>query len=124
MMFGKSSTPSAPNAADAAPPLVDQAMQSTQRVADQALDKVSSTAQDLRAQVSPLLERAGEQAGALAQRGMDAVRDRSLQVREQALRASDNTLNYIKDEPVKAVLIAAAAGAALMALVGLLRKST
>ena len=82
-----------------------------------------SNAQDFRQQISPLLARAGEQASALAQRGVDAVRDRSLQVREQALRASDNTLNYIKDEPVKAVLIAAAAGAALMVLLGLLRKS-
>ena len=35
----------------------------------------------------------------------------------------DGTLNYIKDEPVKAVLIAAAAVAALMAFVGLLRRS-
>jgi len=96
MMFGKSSTLPAANAADTAVPLVDQA---------------------------PLLERAGEKASALAQRGVDAVRDRSLQVRDQALRASDNTLNYIKDEPVKAVLIAAAAGAALMVLLGLLRKS-
>ena len=82
-----------------------------------------SNAQDLRQQISPLLARAGEQASVLAQRGVDAVRDRSLQVREQALRASDNTLNYIKDEPVKAVLIAAAAGAVLMALIGLLRRS-
>ena len=122
MMFGKSSTQSAANAPDATTPLVDQAMQSTQRVADQALDKLSSTAQDLRSQVSPLLERAGEKASALTQRGMDAVRDRSLQVRDHALRASDNTLNYIKDEPVKAVLIAAAAGAALTILLGLLRK--
>jgi ElaB/YqjD/DUF883 family membrane-anchored ribosome-binding protein len=123
MMFGKS-TPSTTNAADAVTPAPEHALQPTQRVADQALDKLSSTAQDLRAQVPPLLERAGEQASALAQRGVDAVRDRSLQVREQALRASDSTLNYIKDEPVKAVLIAAAAGAALMALLGLLRKST
>jgi ElaB/YqjD/DUF883 family membrane-anchored ribosome-binding protein len=45
-----------------------------------------------------------------------------VQVRDQAMRASDGTLNYIKDEPVKAMLIAAAAGAALMALLGLLRK--
>ncbi|HSB25740.1 MAG TPA: hypothetical protein VLE94_21780 [Burkholderiaceae bacterium] len=80
-------------------------------------------AQDLREQVSPLLARAGEQASALAQRGVDAVRERSLQVREQALRASDSTLNYIRDEPVKAVLFAAAAGAVLTVLVGLLRKS-
>jgi ElaB/YqjD/DUF883 family membrane-anchored ribosome-binding protein len=44
-------------------------------------------------------------------------------VRDQALRVSDDTRNYIRDEPVKAVLIAAAAGAVLMALLGLLRKS-
>jgi ElaB/YqjD/DUF883 family membrane-anchored ribosome-binding protein len=69
------------------------------------------------------LDKLAEQASALAQRGVDAVRDRSLQARDQALRASDSTLNYIKDEPVKAVLIAAATGAALMALIGLLRKS-
>jgi len=69
-----------------------------------------------------LLARAGEQASELAQRGVDAVRERSLQVRDQALRASDNTVNYIRDEPVKAVLIAAAAGAVLMALIGLLRR--
>jgi ElaB/YqjD/DUF883 family membrane-anchored ribosome-binding protein len=82
-----------------------------------------SNAQDLRQQISPLLARAGEQASVLAQRGVDAVRERSLQVRDQALRASDNTVNYIRDEPVKAVLIAAAAGAVLMALIGLLRRS-
>jgi len=122
MMFSKS-TPSNANAADAAAPPLEHTLESAQRVADQALDTLSSTAQDLREHVSPLLERAGEQASALAQRGVDAVRDRSLQVRDQAVRASDGTLNYIKDEPVKAVLIAAAAGAALMALVGLLRRS-
>jgi len=122
MMFGKS--PSNAIAADAAAQrTVEHAVQATQHVADQALDKFSSTARDLRQQVPPMLERAGEQASALAQRGVDAVRDRTLQLREQTLRASDSTLNYIKDEPVKAVLIAAAAGAALMALLGLLRKS-
>jgi ElaB/YqjD/DUF883 family membrane-anchored ribosome-binding protein len=95
------------------------------RSGDDAVRSIQrGTAQDLRQQVAPLLARAGEQASALAQRGVDAVRDRSLQVREQALRASDSTLNYIKDEPVKAVLIAAATGAVLMALIGLWRKSS
>ena len=121
-MFGKSKS-SAADATDTTTQAVDHAMQSTRRVADEALDRLSSTAQGLREQAAPVLERAGEQVGALAQRGVDAVRERSLQVREQAARASDSTLTYIRDEPVKAVLIAAAAGAALMALVGLLRKS-
>ena len=44
------------------------------------------------------------------------------QLRDRAHRASDGTVNYIKDEPVKAVLIAAATGAALMALVALIGR--
>lgn len=67
-----------------------------------------------------LADQATEQASALAQRGVDSVRDTSKRLRATALRASDNTVNYIKDEPVKAVLIAVATGAALMAIVSLL----
>lgn len=40
-----------------------------------------------------------------------------------AARATDSTVSYIKDEPVKAMLIAAATGAALAALMSLLSRS-
>jgi ElaB/YqjD/DUF883 family membrane-anchored ribosome-binding protein len=50
------------------------------------------------------------------------MRESSTQIKERALRASDATVMYIKDEPVKSMLIAAAAGAALMALVTLLAR--
>jgi ElaB/YqjD/DUF883 family membrane-anchored ribosome-binding protein len=43
-------------------------------------------------------------------------------MREKAQHASDNTLNYIKEEPVKAMLIAAATGAVVMAVVGWLNR--
>ncbi|HEU5297551.1 MAG TPA: hypothetical protein VFU71_22430 [Burkholderiaceae bacterium] len=122
MIFGMSK-PSPANVADTATETFDHATQSARRVGDQALDNLSSTARDLREQAAPVLERAGEQVSALAQRGVDAVRERSLQMRERAARASDSTSTYIRDEPLKSVLIAAAAGAALMVLVGLLRKS-
>jgi ElaB/YqjD/DUF883 family membrane-anchored ribosome-binding protein len=120
-MFSKS-PPLTHNTADGAAQSIEHAVQSTQRTADQALDRLAGTPNELRPQVAPLLERAGEQAGALAQRSADAVRERAQQLRAQTTRVSDGTLNYIKDEPVKAVLIAAAAGAALVALLGLLRK--
>jgi ElaB/YqjD/DUF883 family membrane-anchored ribosome-binding protein len=121
-MFIKS-TPLTHGVTDGATRAAETAMHSTQRVADQALDALSGTARDLRQDIAPLLERAGEQAGALAQRSADAMRERTQQLREQTLRASDNTLNYIRAEPVKSVLIAAAAGGALVALLGLLRRS-
>ena len=111
-------------------PLVDQAalsadnaIRSTQRAANNALDGLAGTVQDVRQQVTPMINRATEQASALAQRGMDAVRETSQQVRERAVRVSDGTVGYIRDEPVKSVLIAAATGAVLMALVGLMGRS-
>jgi ElaB/YqjD/DUF883 family membrane-anchored ribosome-binding protein len=123
MLFRRhTSTNHADAVANAASRQLEQAAQSTQRVADQAIDKFTHTAHDLREQVSPMIERAGEQASALAQRGMETVRERSQQLRNQAVRASDHTVGYIRDEPVKSVLIAAAAGAVLVALLRLLRR--
>ena len=54
---------------------------------------------------------------------LDSVRDSSRQLRNKAQHASDSTVRYIRDDPVKAVLIAAATGAALMALVSLVSHS-
>ena len=98
--------------ADRAAQSADHAIKSTQRVANDALDGLAGTVEDMR-----------QQATALAQRGMDSVRDTSQQLRDRARRASDSTVNYIKDEPLKAILIAAATGAALMALVSLMSRS-
>jgi ElaB/YqjD/DUF883 family membrane-anchored ribosome-binding protein len=53
-----------------------------------------------------------------------AVKESTQQLREKAVQASDTTVSYIRDEPIKAMLIAAATGAALMALVGLLGRSS
>jgi ElaB/YqjD/DUF883 family membrane-anchored ribosome-binding protein len=57
-----------------------------------------------------------------AQRSVAAVRNSSQQLLDRAQQASDSTVAYIKDEPVKSMLIAAAAGAALAALVSLLTR--
>jgi ElaB/YqjD/DUF883 family membrane-anchored ribosome-binding protein len=101
----------------------DHVIKSTQRVANEALDSLSGSVQDIRSQAAPTLNRTGEQIGALAQRSVDAVRDSSQQLRDKAMHACDSATGYVKDEPVKAMLIAAAAGAALMALLGLMTRS-
>ncbi len=111
------------NLADQAAHSADVAIRATQRVASGALDDLAKSVEGLRQEAAPLLDRANEQAHALAQRGMDAVRDGTHQVRERALRASDATAAYIQHDPLKSVLIAAATGAALMALIGLMTRS-
>src|SRR6195952_605902 len=99
------------------------AIRSTQRAADQALDRVSDKVEEARSQAAPLLNKVTSQAEAPARRGMEAVRDTSQQLRERALQASDMTVSYVKDEPIKAMLIAAATGALLMGIISLISRS-
>ena len=108
---------------DQAAQSADQAIRSTQRVTNQAFDSLASGVQDMRHETAPMLNRAAEQASTMAHRGLDVIREGSHRVGESVRHGSDSTVNYIKEEPVKAVLIAAGAGAALMALVYLLSRS-
>ena len=80
------------------------------------MDNLSESVEDLRGQASPLIHRTSEQISALAQRGMDAMREGGQQVRQKAHQAGDATVDFIREEPVKAIVIAAAAaaGAALV----------
>jgi ElaB/YqjD/DUF883 family membrane-anchored ribosome-binding protein len=75
---------------------------------------------------NPIIDQAAastDHALGVAQRSVAAVRDGTQHLLDRAHHASDTTVTYIKGEPVKAMLIAAAAGAALMALAGLLTRS-
>ena len=101
----------------------DSAARSTQQAVDQAADSITSKVEDLRSQAAPLIDRVSAQAEAAARRGIEAVRGSSQQLRDKAARATDSTVAYVKDEPVKAMLIAAATGAALMALLNLMGRS-
>jgi len=108
---------------DRAADTASSAIRSTQNVTNAALDRASDKVDSLANQAAPLINRISSQAQAAANKSLDAVRETSAQLKEKALRAQDNTVGYIKDEPVKAMLIAAATGAALMALIGLMNRS-
>jgi ElaB/YqjD/DUF883 family membrane-anchored ribosome-binding protein len=109
--------------ADQAADSATSAIRSTQNVANATLDRLNDKVETARSQAVPLINRLSSQAEAAARRSADAVRETSAQLRDRALMASDTTVGYIKDEPVKAMLIAAATGAALMALISLMNRS-
>ena len=111
------------NLADRAATSADHAIRSTQYAVNGALDTLAANVQDLRHHTAPLLDRATGHASALVHRGADSVRATSQQLRAVARQTTDDTRGYIRDEPVKAVLIAAATGAVLMALLNLLGHS-
>lgn len=108
---------------DQASQSADQAIRATQQAANHAVDSAGNALQDLRQQATPVLERASEQVSAMAHRGLETVRETTHQLRLKAEHASDTTVGYIRQEPVKAMLIAAATGAALMALISLVARS-
>lgn len=101
----------------------DNSINAVKKAADSALDGIAQAASGLRADVAPMIRQAADQASDLAHRGADAVRHSAQNLRDTADAATARTRDYIKDEPVKAVLIAAATGAALMALFSLVSHS-
>jgi ElaB/YqjD/DUF883 family membrane-anchored ribosome-binding protein len=111
-MFLKKEAEPSNSLIDQAAQSADQVIKSTQQMAADALATLNGAMQDLRQQATPVAERA-----------LDSVRETSRQLRLKAEHASDNTVAYIKHDPVKSVLIAAATGAALMALVSLVSNA-
>ena len=66
--------------------------------------------------------RFGELARSWWQRNADVMLDAAGTVRDEAAALSSRTRLYVKDEPVKSVLVAAAVGAAITALLMLATK--
>jgi len=91
----------------------DAAIQAGAAVAHQALDGLSQSAQQLQTDASRF-----------SQRGLDALRDGQQQLRDSAQRLGERTTGYIQHAPVKSVVLAAAAGAALVAVFGLMGRTT
>ena len=84
---------------------------------DSAVDGLASAY----GEAQPLLARIGKQARGYAHDGVDAARQAATDLRDRSSRAVDSTRGYVRDEPVKSLLIAAAVGAAVIALVEVLR---
>lgn len=111
------------NLADSAAASAESAIRSTQRLANQALDGMVGTMSDLRAEAVPMIRSATDRVSALTQRSVDTVRQGSQQLVDGAQQASARTRDYVQHEPVKALLMAAATGAALMALLSMVKRS-
>jgi ElaB/YqjD/DUF883 family membrane-anchored ribosome-binding protein len=118
-MISRDSSASSSHMADQASRTADQAIDATRSMVGQKMDGMADTMKSLHDQTAPLLDRASE----VAKRGVSAARETSNELMTKAHRASDHTVGYIKDEPVKAMLIAAATGAALMALMSVMSRS-
>ena len=69
----------------------------------------------------PALSRYAQSARDYASDGYAAARERAAALKERGAQAVDSTRGYVQDEPIKSLLIAAAVGAAVIALVEVVR---
>lgn len=97
----------------------EQGIESTRQTANQALDKASELSQT----VPSLLSQFSDQIQEAARRGIEQAKCLSRDTKDKVNAAGERAVTYVKDEPVKSILIAAATGAAAAALIGWLARS-
>jgi ElaB/YqjD/DUF883 family membrane-anchored ribosome-binding protein len=102
---------------------VSHVSQQGQGAIDKAADTVQSGIDRGSAKVSDAMEGARGQAksaiGKMSDQGGAAIR----QVRDTATQASDSIINYTRNNPTKALMIAAASGALLITVIKALTPS-
>lgn len=101
----------------------EEAVESSRTFANNQFDKAHDKVRDLRGAVEPAIDRFATRAQEFAHRGINAASDASAKVQRQINHYADATGKYVAEQPVKSVLIAAAAGAALAALVIAARRN-
>jgi len=112
-----SATPNATEHFERAADSLKAAKRDAYAAIDSAVDGLASAY----GEAQPLLARIGKQARGYAHDGVDAARQAAADLRDRSSRAVDSTRGYVRDEPVKSLLIAAAVGAAVIALVEVVR---
>ncbi len=99
------------------------AVSSARRRANGALNSIDSSVDHVRDAAPSAFSRTAIRMESLSRRGLERARDAGHQMRDQARRASDRAVGYIRHEPVKSMLIAVAAGAAVTMLTGWFARS-
>jgi ElaB/YqjD/DUF883 family membrane-anchored ribosome-binding protein len=110
--------------ADRAAGKVQDGIRDAQQTAKDAGNALSNkVVDDLRSEAGPTLTKVVGRAQAMGRQGMDAVSDAAQRARNFSANASDLVIDYTKENPVKALLIAAATGAAILGLIKVLKAS-
>ena len=105
--------------ADKATNKVQGGIQDAKRTVNRAADQLSRQAEELGNESKPWIKKAAQQTNAFAQ----SVGDATQRIRDTASQASESVTEYAKENPVKAILMAAASGAFLATLFHMIARS-
>ena len=109
--------------ADGALNSADKAIDATRQYAHDAVGAAESKMHNLRSNVEPAIDMLASKAQHLAHQGMDAAVYAKDRAQESLVRYSDATSQYVARQPVRSVLMAAAAGAVLALILSPSRSS-
>jgi ElaB/YqjD/DUF883 family membrane-anchored ribosome-binding protein len=97
------------------------ALKSAERDAQAAIGSAVDGLTSAYGDAKPMLSRWSESARDYASDGYAAARDQAAALKDRSQKAVESTRGYVSDEPIKSLLIAAAVGAAVIALVEVVR---
>ena len=103
--------------ADDARQTANEAIDSTRAYAQNAVNAAGEKVRDMKRDFEPSVEQLAARVQHAVQRGLDAASSTSARAQRNIEKAADVTGRYISDQPVRSVLVAAAAGAAITALI-------
>jgi len=103
--------------------LVDAAADKVQGGIRDAGATLSNKVDDLRGTAAPMIRTAAGRAQAMGRKGLDAAGDVAENARDAASSAAKAVIRYTKENPVKALLIAAASGALLLTLAKVVKSA-
>lgn len=102
----------------------DEALQAAERAVDRtrvhtndALDHAEDKIRELHDNVDPMIDALATQAQALARQSLEIAAEAKKKAQQSLSRYANATTQYVSQQPVRSVLIAAAVGAALALLV-------
>ena len=101
---------------------IEDGIDSAHDAAQSALSSASSKIENFQDSVKPAIERFASRGAEMAQSSLDATRDAGTRVKATASRYVSACENYVTEQPMKSVAIAAAAGATLAALLLIARS--
>ena len=101
---------------------IEDGIDSAHDAAQSALARASDQLDSLQNGVKPAIERFASRGAEMAQSSLDATREAGTRAKAAASRYASACENYVTEQPMKSVAIAAAAGAALAALLILARN--
>jgi ElaB/YqjD/DUF883 family membrane-anchored ribosome-binding protein len=101
----------------------DDLVKQGQDFVDKAADRLHNGISSARQTATKIGERAADQTQTILGRGIHGAKAAAQQVRESTAQASESLVTYTKENPIKAILIAAASGALLLTLFNALSRS-